>query len=91
MQYGKITVIKKSEDKLLDYVIRKFEISGVPPKSMAAKKSQLSPSYIVTQYQYLAWPPNGKPTSTASLLEVIENVEKVQMSTGNKAITVMCK
>ena len=40
---------------------------------------------------HLHQPKNTSPQRTASLLEVIELVNKKQMSSGNKAITVMCK
>ncbi len=88
--YGKITVIKTAEESFPDYVFRKFEVTGVPPKSMVANNN-LSPSFIVTQFQFLKWPENETPDETASLIEVMEKVAKVQMNTGNKAITVMCK
>ena len=48
--------------------------------------------WIVTQFHYTAWPgPSSPPSSPSSLLELLEEVFKVQQSTGNKTITVMCK
>ena len=44
----------------------------------------------MTLFQLLGWPKHGRPSPSA-LLEVMENVNRVQMTTGNKAITVMCK
>ena len=88
--YGKITVIKTAEEEFPDYVFRKFEVTGVPPKSMVAN-SKLTASFIVTHFQYLKWPENKVPDDTASLIELMEKVTKVQMNTGNKSITVMCK
>ena len=46
--------------------------------------------FTVTQFQLL-WPKTGCPSRPSVLLEVMENVNRVQMTTGNKAITIMCK
>lgn len=86
-----MTVIKTAEDKFQDYVLRKFEITGIPPKSMSAKRSSLSPSFIVTQFHYLNWRDDMVPNTTAPMVEMVDKIMKVQMTTGNKAITVMCK
>ena len=45
----------------------------------------------VTQFQYVEWPEDGVPQSTTGVLEVANLVQKVQMSSGNKPIVVMCK
>ena len=45
----------------------------------------------VTQFHFLRWPKYGEPSPPASLLELVENLTRVQMGTGNRAITVMCK
>ena len=58
---------------------------------MVASSSNLSPSFVVTQFHYTQWPENEAPNETASMLDMLEKVYKVQMNTGNKAITVMCK
>lgn len=91
VKYGKITVIKTIEEQFQDYVMRKFEITGVPAKSMSVNTSKLSPSFVVTQFQYLIWSEDSVPTETASIIELLDKVNKVQMTTGNKSITVMCK
>ena len=83
-------MIKTAEEAFPDYVFRKFEVTGVPPKSMVANNN-LTPSFIVCQFHYLNWPEHQVPSETASLMEVLDKVTKVQMNTGNKAITVMCK
>ncbi len=71
--------------------MRKYEITGVPPKSLSANKTKLSPSFVVSQFQYLEWKHSTVPDDTGPMIEMIEKVEKVQLSSGNKAITVMCK
>ena len=47
--------------------------------------------FTVTQFHYTKWPEDGVPQSTTGVLEVANLVQKVQMSSGNKAIVVMCK
>ena len=91
MEFGKITVLKTSEERFANYVMRKFEITGVPAKSLSASSINLSPSFIVTQFQFLNWSEDVTPKDTDSMIEVVEKINKVQMTTGNKSITVMCK
>ncbi len=88
--YGKITVIKTAEEQFSDYIFRKFEVTGVPAKSMVANNN-LSASFVITQFQYMKWSEDEAPEETAAMLDMLEKVYKVQMNTGNKAITVMCK
>lgn len=90
VEYGKLTITKVAEQEFEDYVMRKFEVSGVPAKSLSAS-SNLSPSFAVTHYQYFNWAEEVAPKETSSVIEMVERVNKVQMSTGNKSITVMCK
>ena len=53
--------------------------------------SVMPTGYSVTQFQYLRWPEESAPNTTSTILEIANLVQKVQMSTGNKAIIVMCK
>lgn len=46
---------------------------------------------VVTQFHYTGWPEHGKPSSTATVLKIIDALIKTQMTSGNNAITVMCK
>ena len=48
-------------------------------------------SLTVTQFQYTNWPEYGPPPPITSLLELMDNVTKIQMSSQAKAVTVMCK
>ena len=84
-------MIKTSDDRYQDYFVRKFEITGVPPKSLSANQSNLSPAVVGTQYQYMNWGEDRLPTSTGPMIEMLNKIMKVQSSTGNKSITVMCK
>ncbi len=66
--------------------MRKFEI--------VEKQSRMSVTPTgtsITQFQYLRWQENAVPNSTSAILEIANLVQKVQMSTGNKPIVVMCK
>jgi hypothetical protein len=82
--YGKIEVKFVSQKVSPDYIVKQLEISEVKGTSTLDTKT-------ITLFHYLRWPKNGSPQRTASLLEVIELVNKKQMGSGNKAITVMCK
>ena len=62
------------------------------PVSPSSPQSLATDTFTVTQFQYTNWSQLTRPPpSTLSLLEVIDQVTKVQMSTGNRPITVMCK
>ena len=84
MMYGKIEVKFVSQQVSTDYTVKQVELS----ENRGTDKHDV---LTVTLFHYLRWPKNGSPQRTASLLEVIELVNKKQMSSGNKAITVMCK
>ena len=46
---------------------------------------------MVTQFHYTTWPEHGHPTSTLPIIELMDMLTRVQMKSGNKPITVMCK
>ena len=46
---------------------------------------------VVTQFHVTDWPEHGRPTSTASVLELLDMVTKAQMNSGTRPITVLCK
>ncbi len=84
--YGKFAVTFKDKKAFSGYVMRKFEI--------VEKQSRMSVTPTgtsITQFQYLRWQENAVPNSTSAILEIANLVQKVQMSTGNKPIVVMCK
>ena len=82
--YGKIKVKFVSQQVSTDYTVKQVELSE-------DRGTDRHDAMTVTLFHYLRWPKNGCLQRTASLLEVIELVNKKQMSSGNKAITVMCK
>lgn len=84
MRYGKVEVKFVSQQVSPDYVVKHLEISEV-------KGADTLDTMTATLFRYLRWPKNGSPQRSTSLLEVIELVNKKQMGSGNKAITVMCK
>ena len=75
-----------SQQSCNDYMIRRLEISDGP-----TKKSPSSSGFVVTQFQHLKWPEFNVPMTTSSLLEIANQLQKVQIGSGNKAIVVMCK
>ena len=76
-----------SQENSDDYIIRQVEVSEDKPVQEGSTPSVLS----VTVFHYLSWPKHVIPLATSSLLELMEYVNKAQMSSGNKPITVMCK
>ena len=48
-------------------------------------------SFVVTQYQYTEWSEHSCPVNYENMLVLLEDLNKVQRSSGNKPITVMCK
>ena len=69
-----------------EYVMWKLEITEHQPTM-----SVMPTGYSVTQFQYLRWPEDSVPNTTSTILEIANLVQKVQMSTGNKSIIVLCK
>ncbi len=81
-----LTVKLSAQDSFSDFIIRKFYISKSNPENTTSETG-----FTVTQIQYLKWPEHNVPRCTTSILEIANLVQKVQISTGNKAIVVMCK
>ena len=84
--YDNITVTLTAQEIFSDYNIRKLQIS-----KLDSEKSDSNSGHTITQFQYLTWPEDNVPQVTSSILEIASLVQKVQISTGNKAIVVMCK
>ena len=45
---------------------------------------------VVTQFHMSGWPEHSRPASTGSVVEMLDMITKAQMSSGNRAITVLC-
>ena len=84
--YGQITVKLLLEEIYGDYNLRKFEINEDKAGVFGVKTS-----FVVTQFHFLVWQEHEIPHITASLIELISNVNKVQMRSGNKPMIIMCK
>ena len=88
--YGKVTVKLVSQETSTDFIIRHLELSQDIPRSRISNTCLIR---VVTVFHYLCWPKHVRNTSqgTAALLEFMEYINRSQMSSGNKPITVMCK
>lgn len=84
--YGKLTVTLIDQKVFSEYVMRKLEVV-----ENQARMSLTPIAFSVTQFQYLRWPEDTVPHATSTVLEIANLVQKVQMSTGNKSILVVCK
>ena len=69
--------------------MRKFEISE--DKLTHPGVQGVKAAFTVTQLHFLVWPEHETPPFTSSLIELVENVNKVQMGARNKPMTIMCK
>ena len=90
--YGKIAVKLISKESTTDYIIRQLEVSEdkTHPQCHASSIAE-QPVLKVGVFHYLHWPKHGTPRGTSALLELVEYINKTQMTSGNKPITVMCK
>ena len=87
--YGKVVVKLVSKETTTDYIIQQLEVSEDKPH----QQDHASSSAVVKMgvFHYLRWPKHGTPRGTSALLELIQYINKTQMASGNKPITVMCK
>ena len=87
--YGKIQVKLVSKETTTDYVIQQLEVSEDKPHPQGHASSEAV--VRVGVFHYIRWPKHGTPRGTAALLDLIQHINKTQMTSGNKPITVMCK
>ena len=87
--YGPIAVKLLAEENYGDYDLRKFEISE--DKTTHPGVEGVQTSFTVTQLHFLVWPEHETPPITSSLIELVENVNKVQMGAANKPMIIICK
>ena len=81
-----------SKETTTDYVIKKLEVSEDKPHPQHPASSIVEQVVVkVGVFHYVRWPKQGSPRETAALLELIQHINKAQMTSGNKPITVMCK
>ena len=85
--FGKVMVTKLSHEKRGDVVVRRFEIDEKKQSSLLDLKT----AFIVTQFQFLVWKEDESPPIASHLVEMVDNVNKVQMGSGNRPMVVMCK
>jgi protein tyrosine phosphatase len=86
--YGKYSITFTKQEVCEDYVARKFKVTDSQSK---ISTPSVPAGCTVTQFQYMRWPEDSVPQSTTGVLEVANLVQKVQMTTANKPIVVMCK
>ena len=79
--YGKLQVILHSTTDFNDYTLREFKLVDTQDGS----------SLNVKQFQYTDWPEDSVPSSGSGLIDLIGQVQKWQMSSGDKPIIVHCR
>jgi len=83
-EFGQFTVTITSQDIQNGYILRKMDVVETVDENKTNK-------FSVIHVQYLQWSEGGVPNTTATALEISDLVQKIQMSTGNKPVVVMCK
>lgn len=84
-QCGKYLLVEMTEERTyVDYVHRDFKIT------FTDEVLQASESRTVSQFHFLAWPERGAPQSGAGMIDLIDQVRRVQMKTSNNPIVVHC-
>ena len=86
--YGKVTVKKLSQSKNGNVVMRTFEVDST---NQSSNYANIKSSFTITLFQFLAWKERECPTDVSSLLDLVENVNKLQMKSSSKPLIVMCK
>ena len=89
--YGEIKVKLIAKENSTDYIIQHLEVSEDKPLPQGHASSSDQQVVKVGLFQYLRWPKHGTPRGATAILELIDYINKAQMSSGNKPITVMCK
>ena len=81
-QYGRISVMLDSEQTPhADYVSRKLKI-WLDDKKDASRS--------VTQFHFHQWPEGSCPSNASSIVELINDLQRVQRQSGNNPVTVHC-
>ena len=83
-EFGQFSVTITSQDIQTVYIMQKMDVAEMANESKTNK-------FSVIHIQYLQWSEGGVPSTTATVLEIADLVQKIQMSTGNRPVVVMCK
>lgn len=79
---GPVSIELLSEDPFDDYVHRKIKLNETVKGTTSSR--------VVHHFQFMAWPENGAPKTGEGMIDLIDQVLRVQQQTGNKAIVVHC-
>ena len=81
-QFGRLTVELTSEDSpRSEYVVRKLRVW---------QENKQEEGRLVTQFHFLQWPDGGCPNSATPVVELVNDLQRVQRQSGNRPITVHC-
>ena len=71
-----------SEDSpCAEYVVRKLRVW---------QENKQEEGRLVTQFHFLQWPEGGCPDSATPVVELVNDLQRVQRQSGNRPITVHC-
>ena len=81
-QFGCLTVKLINEDSpCTEYVVRKLRVW---------QENKQEEGRLVTQLHFLQWPQGGCPDSATPVVELVNDLQRVQRQSGNRPITVHC-
>ena len=81
-QFGSLTVELTSEDNpCTEYVVRKLRVW---------QENKQEEGRLVTQLHFLKWPEGGCPDSATPVVELVNDLQRIQRQSGNRPITVHC-
>ena len=100
--FGKYQVEKSTEDRNEStYIIRKFKICSIdnvgdsspphPTVKIRSPRPQPQDNRMITQFHYLMWPNRAAPENTKSIVELIDELQRMLRKSGNGPITVHCR
>ena len=87
--FGKVMVKVVSQEISADLIIRYLELTEYNPRPQSV--TSRSGSMTVILFHCMQWPKHGSPQAISALLELMNNINRVQMASGNRPITVMCR
>ncbi|XP_046841964.1 titin-like isoform X3 [Xenia sp. Carnegie-2017] len=77
---GDLMVELMSEQTFDEYILRELKLTNTKEKA----------SHVIRQFHYTSWPDVGSPSSGAGMMDLIGQVQRWQLQSGNKIITVHC-
>ena len=73
------------------YFVSLIDLFTLSTHTHAHTHTQPQESRIITQLHYIHWPRSSAPSNTRSIIDLIDQLQRVQRKSGNGPITVHCE